>query len=553
MVQTRITATCGQVSDAPRNDVRAPLPRPSALGDGRRVAIVPRWEWRTFGDGFGDAERRLAELEPDRVQASDDLYLVAAGSDASVKIRDGLLDVKLRRRVDDHGLEQWEPVAKLELPVSGAGVALALQALGTDPPARLHAAYTAEQLLGEVVRPRADLRALPVRKRHTHFLLGGCMAELSELETDLGATRTLGVESEDPDLVVAVVRELGLWGRPNVSLPRRLKAFAGLGARRFAVIDVGTNSVKLHVAERRADGEWRVLADRAEITRLGEGLADAGRLGDEPMTRTGAAIAAMADEAGGHGVHAIAAVGTAALRTAPNRAALLDAVREHAGVEVEVISGAEEARLAYVAATSGLALGDGSLVVFDTGGGSSQFTRGRPGEIADRFSVDVGATRITERFGLAGAVGEDTIAAALDAIAADLGRLDDWRAPDLVLGLGGAITNLAAVKLGLTAYDADAVHGTVLDRAEVERQIERYRTLDAGARRGIAGLQPARAEVILAGACIVRAVLGKLRAGSLTVSDRGLRHGVLAERFGSDTDDGREQQWRATASPARAW
>ena len=98
--------------------------------------------------------------------------------------------------------------------------------------------------------------------------------------------------------------------------------------------------------------------------------------------------------------------------------------------------------------------------------------------------------------------------------------------------MGGAVTNLAAVKHGLATYDPDVVQGTVLDRAEIDRQIELYRTRTADERREIVGLQPKRAEVILAGACIVRTVLEKLGRDSLTVSDRGLRHGLLVERFG---------------------
>ena len=110
--------------------------------------------------------------------------------------------------------------------------------------------------------------------------------------------------------------------------------------------------------------------------RLGQGLDQAGRLGDEPIERTVAAIVAMADEARRNGVEDIAAVGTAAMRIAPNSGVLIDAVRARAGVEIDVIDGEEEARLAYVAVTAGLGLADGSLVVFDVGGGSSQFTFG---------------------------------------------------------------------------------------------------------------------------------------------------------------------------------
>jgi exopolyphosphatase/guanosine-5'-triphosphate,3'-diphosphate pyrophosphatase len=98
--------------------------------------------------------------------------------------------------------------------------------------------------------------------------------------------------------------------------------------------------------------------------------------------------------------------------------------------------------------------------------------------------------------------------------------------------MGGAITNITAVKHKLATYDPDIVQGTILDRAEIDRQIELYRTHPTEERRQIVGLQPKRAEVILAGACIVRTVMAKLGCESLTVSDRGLRHGLLAERFG---------------------
>jgi exopolyphosphatase/guanosine-5'-triphosphate,3'-diphosphate pyrophosphatase len=327
------------------------------------------------------------------------------------------------------------------------------------------------------------------------------------------------------------VSELGLEGRPNVSVPRRLKTLVGFDAHRFAVIDVGTNSVKFHVAARTADGAWRTITDRAEVTRLGEGLADSGRLGDEPIARTVAAIVAMIEEARRHDAGAIAAVGTAWMRMALNSAAVVNAVRQRTGVEIEVIDGQEEGRLAYLAAKSGLGPGSGSLVVFDTGGGSSQFTFGRGEDVVERFSANVGAVRFTERFGLDTSVDDGTVAAVLEAIAADLSRLGGRPAPDALVGMGGAVTNICAVKLGLTTYDPDAVQGATLDAAEIERQIGLYRTRSADERRGILGLHPARAEVILAGACIVRTVLSKLGREALTVSDRGLRHGVRAARF----------------------
>jgi exopolyphosphatase/guanosine-5'-triphosphate,3'-diphosphate pyrophosphatase len=492
--------------------------------------IVPRWEWRTFGESFGDAEERLRAGGATRIGESDELYLLSLESDASVKVRDGLMDVKRLEAVSEVGLEQWRPVLKAAFPLTSADVDVVLTSLGVVRPLARDA-YTLDELLDEVVHADPALHSIDVHKRREHFTFAHCMAELSELRTDVGSRRTISIESEDPARVLAAVTELGLEARANVSVPCALKALAGLGTRRYAVMDIGTNSVKFHVGERRADGEWRTVTDRAEVTRLGEGLDETGRINDEPMARTIAAIVAMADEARRDGVVAIAAVGTAGLRLAANRNELVDAVRERAGVEVEVISGDEEGRLAYVAATSGLGGALGSLVVFDTGGGSSQFTFGRDDRVEERFSVNVGAARFTERFGLDRAVDDDTLSAAREAIAADLAQLDGRASPDTLVGMGGANTNLAAVKLQLASYDANAVHGTLLDAAEIERQIELYRTRDVAQRRSIVGLQPNRAEVILAGACIVRTVLAKLDRDSLTVSDQGLRHALLIERF----------------------
>jgi exopolyphosphatase/guanosine-5'-triphosphate,3'-diphosphate pyrophosphatase len=466
---------------------------------------------------------------PPELEESDDLYLLSVASNSSVKIRGGRMDMKQLQRVNEDGLEQWKPVVKEAFPLPAADVETVLRDLGASLELEQDE-YSLDQLLGELVDASPGLLSIEVHKRRRHVTVGGAMAELTELSTERGATRTIAVESEDPDLVAEVVRDLGLETRRNVNVPRGLKTLVCFG--RFAVIDIGTNSVKFVIGERGKDGEWRTVVDRAEVTRLGEGLDRTGELNEEPIRRTGEAIADMAEEAERHAVAAVAAVGTAGVRMAQNGEAFVETVRERTGIEVEIISGDEEGRLAYVAATEGLQLGDGSLVVFDTGGGSSQFTFGHGREVEERFSVDVGAVRFTERFGLDGVVPAERLAEALNAIAIDLERLDGRPTPDVLVAIGGAVTNLAAVMHGLATYDPDIVRGTVLDRGEIGRQIELYRTRTADQRREIVGLQPKRAEVILAGACIVRTVLEKLGSESLTVSDRGLRHGLLEERFG---------------------
>ena len=494
--------------------------------------IKPRWEWRSFGPRFGAAEERFAQLTPGSVQDSDEIYLLS-GAGRNVKIRDALMDIKVLREVDGDGLEQWTPVMKAGFPLPAATAAQVLQALGLPVPSQVPASFAQQDFLGQFAAPGGAVRAVDVHKRRTRYTVGGCMAELSDVVADGKATRTLAVESEDAAAVIRAVRELGLGGYTNTSYPRGLAALLDGEPQRYAVIDAGTNSIKFHIAECDAAGRWRSVVDRAEMTRLGEGLVPQGPITDSALQRTAEAIAGMADEARQHGVRAIAAVGTAGLRMASNQREVLAAIRARSGVDIEVISGEDEGRLAYVATMAGLGRKQGSLVVFDTGGGSSQFSFGHDGQVNERFSVDVGAVRYTERYKLDRAVSPQVLREALAAIAADLSRIDGRPVADALVGMGGAVTNLTAVMHRMATYDPTLVQGSVIDRAEIERQIELYASRDADARRAIVGLQPNRAEVILAGACIVRTIMEKLGQDRFTVSDRGLRHGVLAERFAS--------------------
>jgi len=299
----------------------------------------------------------------------------------------------------------------------------------------------------------------------------------------------------------------------------------------YAVIDVGTNSVKFNISKRRQDGSWQTLTDRAEITRLGEGLERTGEISPDAMARTVSAIAGMVSQAREAGAAAIAAVGTMGMRTARNSQQFIDEVEQRCGVRIETIPGQEEGRLAYLAVKAGLGLAEGSLAIFDTGGGSTQFTFGRGSNVEEQFSLNVGAVRFTEKYGLADAIAEEQLHVAMDAIASEFTRINGRPSPDALVGMGGAITNIAAVKHQLAKYDPDVIQGSVIERSEVERQIELYRSRSLEGRRAIIGLQPKRADVILAGACIVRIVMDKLGKDRLSVSDRGLRHGLLIDRF----------------------
>lgn len=442
------------------------------------------------------------------------------------------MDIKVLREVNADGLEQWTPVMKAGFPLPGVEAVKVLEALRLPVPTSVRESYTLDEFIGQFAAPGGTVRAVRVHKRRVRYTVDGCMTELSEVVADGKSTRTLAVESEDAAGVMRAVRGLGLEGYTNTSYPRGLAVLIDDVNERYAVIDAGTNSIKFHVGERSIDGKWRTVVDRAEMTRLGEGLSQGGRIIEAAIERTIAAIASMVGEANQHGVRAIAAVGTAGLRIASNGGDVVDAIRARTGIHVEVISGEEESRMAYLAAKAGLGLNRGSLVVFDTGGGSSQFTFGHDAVVDTRFSVNVGAVSYTERFGLDRAVSPEVLREVMAAISADLSRLDGHLVPDALAGMGGAVTNITAVMHRLATYDPVIVQGSIIDRGELDRQIELYRSRDADARRAIVGLQPKRAEVILAGACVVRTIMEKLGKDSFTVSDRGLRHGVLAERFG---------------------
>jgi exopolyphosphatase/guanosine-5'-triphosphate,3'-diphosphate pyrophosphatase len=498
--------------------------------------IIPRWEWRTFGSHFGLAEAAFAAMTSEASTDSEELYFLAPGG-ANVKIRDDLLDIKELQEVGADGLERWLPIMKAEFPLSRADVAKVVSSLGVPPVAMERDSYTLHQFLDEITTTISGVRAVKVIKHRVRYVVGGCMSEVTDVIVDGRSTRTIAVESEDRPAVVRAVERLGLGGYVNTNYPQGLGAVLDLRPARYAVIDVGTNSVKLNLGERTKDGAWRTLSDRAEVTRLGEGLDKGGTLVPAAIERTAAAIRDMVDEARATGALAIVAVGTAGLRIANNSEEAVAAIKDVAGVSVEIISGQDESRLAYLAVRASLDLGDASLAVFDTGGGSSQFTFGEASSVTDRFSVDVGAVRYTEQFGLDDSVTDTRLLAASVAITGDLSVLDDRSVPDALVGMGGAVTNITAVSCSMAKYDPDAIQGAVLTRKEIDRQIEMYRTMDTSTRRNIVGLQPNRAAVILAGALIVRTIMDKLAQVSMTVSDRGLRHGLTVERFGARLTD----------------
>ena len=185
--------------------------------------IIPRWEWRTFGDGFGDAEQRVKAFTPDKVRESAEIYILSAVSNDNTKIRDMLMDIKTLQQVNEDGLEQWKPVMKGSFPLPVEEIVRVFGAFRVTPQPLRRDAYTLEQFIGELVKVSRHLRAVDVRKKRTGYLINGCIAEVAEVTVEGIRTRTAAIEAEDPVQVIATVRQLGLDRFTNINYLRGLK------------------------------------------------------------------------------------------------------------------------------------------------------------------------------------------------------------------------------------------------------------------------------------------------------------------------------------------
>lgn len=331
---------------------------------------------------------------------------------------------------------------------------------------------------------------------------------------------------------------------PDHTVPNRLQTPSAPTAQEeralYAAIDAGTNSVKLTVADLTGGAARRVI-DESVITRLGEGM-QAHRLREVPMRRTIDAVAYFVALATQQNVRDIAAVGTAALREAENRDEFLHRVRERCGLTIDVISGEEEARLSYLAVRRDPHWRRSALLrVIDIGGGSTEIIQGAESQddIAGRISVPLGAVRLTERYLKSDPPTITQLAAANQAAAEAFARvplevIDGTHLTrsnnSVLVGVGGTMTNLGAIDLN-GPRDPEQLHGHVLNADVIEGQIALFASRTLQERKQIPGLDPRRADIILGGAILLSQALARIGCPSIAVSTRGLRWGVLYDRF----------------------
>jgi exopolyphosphatase/guanosine-5'-triphosphate,3'-diphosphate pyrophosphatase len=298
---------------------------------------------------------------------------------------------------------------------------------------------------------------------------------------------------------------------------------------RLAAIDVGTNSIRLVVAEVEPDGAYRVLDEEQEMVRLGRGLYRAGRLGHAPMERALETLGKMKAIADGFGVQELRAIATSAVREASNgRQFCRDAWRRHR-VRLEVVSADEEAQLAFQSVAQNFPLEGQSTAVVDIGGGSAEVVLTLGGLVERIHSLPLGAVRLTEKW-----VRSDPLKPRhwrrlkreIDRTIKDVIGKPPFTA-DVMIGSGGTFSNLASMARTANEGEPGPTHGYVLSLGDVGRLLDRLREVPLGARRQIPGVNPTRADILVAGAAVVARLAKRLGTQRVMINTRGIRDGVL--------------------------
>jgi exopolyphosphatase / guanosine-5'-triphosphate,3'-diphosphate pyrophosphatase len=300
---------------------------------------------------------------------------------------------------------------------------------------------------------------------------------------------------------------------------------------RLAAIDIGSNSVRLLVAEALRGGAYRILDEEREPTRLGRSVSSQGRLDDESMDKTLQALRTFKEIAAGYQVTSLRTIATCAVREARNGPEFCRRVREEVGLEVEVIAGDREARLAFASVQHAFDLTGKNVVVADIGGGSTEIVFATGNLIESIFSTPLGAVRLTEQF----ALGETATLADFERMEEEVGDCLKKRttrplfAPHFLVGCGGTFTTLAELVMATKKQSDAPVAGYQVSQAEVRHLLDRLRKMPLRARRSMAGMTPDRGDIIVAGLTIVDALMKRFRVNTLVIHTRGVRDGLVRE------------------------
>jgi len=300
----------------------------------------------------------------------------------------------------------------------------------------------------------------------------------------------------------------------------------------YAAIDVGTNTLRLLIAEAVGPDDYAVLHEEQQITRLGEGLLPTRLLQDAPSRRSLTVLKRFADVARSFKAGEVASVATSAVREAENSEEFLAEIVRETGLALRVIDGGEEARLTLLGVRHGLRLGLRRVLAIDIGGGSTEFVLARGEVIEGIVSTGLGVVKLTEQYLVSDppAVGElrrveEVVGARIDRLRGEMPLPEQAQ----LVGTAGTVTTLAAIDLALVAYDRQKVQGHCLGLTRVMELLDRLAALPLRERRAIPGLESGRADIILAGAVILAASMERLGYHELRVSNDGLREGILID------------------------
>jgi len=300
--------------------------------------------------------------------------------------------------------------------------------------------------------------------------------------------------------------------------------------KKYAILDIGTNSIKFFLFSIE-NGKSTTIIDSNKISRLGEGLIKTGIISEKAMDRNIEVLREFLKNAEEENVKEITAVGTMCLRSAKNSDVFLKKAKDELGLIIKVIPGEEEARLSYLAVLSTIGNTDKKVVVFDTGGGSTEFIFGRGIDLNDRISLNLGAVHPTEEFLNSNPVTNDELKTMQNYMMNFFSARITNKEADYLIGIGGTVTSMGAVMHKMVEYNPKIIQGSQMTLEEVKNQIELYKNKTIEERKQIPGLQPKRADVILAGAEIINTIMKIFKIDSFTISDRGLRHGLMFDKY----------------------
>ncbi|MDT4938835.1 MAG: exopolyphosphatase / guanosine-5-triphosphate,3-diphosphate pyrophosphatase [Pseudonocardiales bacterium] len=300
---------------------------------------------------------------------------------------------------------------------------------------------------------------------------------------------------------------------------------------RVGAIDCGTNSIRLLIADGDAGGALTDVHREMRIVRLGQGVDRTGRLAPEAIERTRVALADYATTIGELGAEHVRMVATSATRDAANRVDFVEMVRHTLGVDPEVITGDEEARLTFLGAVAGLPRADGRLLVADIGGGSTELVLGDLSGVLSAYSMDVGCVRLTERHLHGDPPTPDQIGRVVDDVRAAIAAARHTVAIESggrFVGVAGTVTTIVAIALGLDRYDADAIHGATIGARDVAAVTERLLAMTHDERAALPVMHPGRVDVIGAGALVLRTIVEESGTSEVIASEHDILDGIAS-------------------------